>query len=180
MINGYDLASRDNGSPSDPYLILKCNGKTFNERDIYQLDTSEPDFYKRYEFEGVFPGSTPLEIGAWDFDHIFGDDLIGTTIVDLEDRYFSMEWQNLLNKPIESRQLYCPSSEVSQGVLRMWIQLNSVNLPPDKATKWDISQKPPEMFEVRICALNCKDVKCMDWEGTSDVYMRGFFEPEEA
>jgi len=86
------LSSRDNGSPSDPYLYLQCNKKIVNERANYQLDEANPNFYKMYDFEGVFPGSSPLQIDVYDYDEIFGDDLIGTTSVDLEDRYFSMEW----------------------------------------------------------------------------------------
>lgn len=35
MISAFNLSSRDNGSDSDPYLILECNGKKFNERDNY-------------------------------------------------------------------------------------------------------------------------------------------------
>jgi hypothetical protein len=92
MISAFNLSSRDNGSASDPYLSLTCNGKTFNERDKYQLDDANPDFHSKFEFEGKFPGSTPLKIEVWDYDMIFGDDLIGTTYVDLEDRYFNMEW----------------------------------------------------------------------------------------
>jgi len=94
-ISAFNLSSRDNGSASDPYLILKCNNKVYNERSIYQLDEPNPKFLKHYDFEGHFPGCSPLEIGVWDYDDIFGDDLIGTTIVDLEDRYFSIEWQSL-------------------------------------------------------------------------------------
>ena len=35
MISAYDLASRDNGSFSDPYLIMNVGNKTYNERSIY-------------------------------------------------------------------------------------------------------------------------------------------------
>jgi hypothetical protein len=38
-----------------------------------------------------------------DYDDLFGDDLIGKTIIDLEDRYFLPEWRALQNKPIEFR-----------------------------------------------------------------------------
>lgn len=103
MISAFNLSSRDNGSASDPYLILECNGKKFNERDNYQLDNSEPEFNKAYAFEGVFPGTTPLKISVMDYDMVFGDDLIGITTVDLEDRYFSIEWNGLKDKPIEYR-----------------------------------------------------------------------------
>ena len=35
VIEAFNLSSRDNGSASDPYLYLKCNSKTVNERDNY-------------------------------------------------------------------------------------------------------------------------------------------------
>jgi len=34
-VSGFDMASRDNGSPSDTFLVLECNGQKVNERDIY-------------------------------------------------------------------------------------------------------------------------------------------------
>jgi hypothetical protein len=48
-----------------------------------------------------------------DYDDIFGDDSIGITVVDLEDRFFSPEWQSIENKPIEYRNIYHPSSSIS-------------------------------------------------------------------
>ena len=113
IIEAFDLASRDIGSPSDPYLYIQCNRKIVNERNKYQLDEPSPKFYTHYDFEGTFPGCSPLQIDLYDFDEVFGDDLIGTTLVDLEDRYFSQEWQSLQDKPIEYRQIYHQSSTIS-------------------------------------------------------------------
>jgi hypothetical protein len=63
-----------------------------------------------YEFESEFPGASPLEIKAYDYDDLFGDDMIGKTTIDLDDRFFSPEWQQIEEKPIEFRSLYHPSS----------------------------------------------------------------------
>lgn len=55
-----------------------------------------------------------------------------------------------------------------------------MDVPPEsQARVWDISEKPPEEFEVRVCIFNAKDIKMMDWEGTSDVYFRGFFDSKD-
>lgn len=178
-ISAFDLASRDNGSASDPFLVLKCNDKKISDRDNYQLDNPCPDLFKSFDFEGTFPGCTPLTIEMWDYDTIFGDDLIGTTTVDLEDRFFSVDWNAMVNKPVEYRQLYHPSSELSQGVLKCWFEIIPVNLDPKKVIKFDISKKPQEIFEVRVCVLNCKDVELADIEGTTDAYCRGFFDTKE-
>ena len=113
MISGYDLSSRDNGSDSDPYLNIALGKKVYNERSIYIEDEPNPDFYKSYDFEAVFPGCPLLVIQAFDYDDLFGDDLIGETKIDLEDRFFSPEWQSIRDKPIEYRQLYHASSSIS-------------------------------------------------------------------
>jgi hypothetical protein len=68
---------------------------------------------------------------VFDYDDIFGDDLIGTTNIDLEDRFFSMEWQSLEDKIIEYRQLYHQSSSISQGVVKCWVEINPLSTPAD-------------------------------------------------
>lgn len=103
MIEGFDLASRDIGGFSDPYLKLKCGNRKYDERDNYVLDEPNPKFNKHYDFETLFPGCPMLFIDAYDYDDLFGDDLIGSTTIDLEDRYFLPEWRALNNKPIEFR-----------------------------------------------------------------------------
>ena len=127
MIEAFNLSSRDVGSASDPYLYLKCNKKVYNERSSYQLDEPCPKFHKRYDFQAVFPGCSPLEIALWDYDEIFGDDLIGKTLIDLEDRYFTIDWAGLTHKPVEYRQLYHESSMAEQGVVKCWVEINSTN-----------------------------------------------------
>jgi len=103
VISAYDLSSRDNGSDSDPYLNIVLGNKVYNDRSNYQEDEPCPDFHKVYDFEAVFPGCPMLNVQVYDFDDLFGDDLIGETKIDLEDRFFSPEWQSIKDKPIEYR-----------------------------------------------------------------------------
>jgi len=179
IIDAFNLSSRDNGGDSDPYLIVKLGNKTFNDRSNYQEDEPNPKFHKFYEFEAVFPGCAPLVINVMDYDEIFGDDSVGTTSIDLEDRYFSPEWQSIKNKPIEHRNLYHPSSSISQGTLRLWVEIHSLAVPLNEIPIWQITPKPPEEFEVRLCIFNTLDVIAADVEGTSDVYCRAFFDSKE-
>ena len=143
MISAYDLASRDIGGFSDPYIRMRVGDIEFNERDKYVLDEPNPWFGTHYDFQSVFPGCAPLEIWIMDYDDLFGDDLIGYTSIDLEDRYFQAEWRALKNKPVEFRQIYHPSSSVSQGVVKMWVEINPAKVAPeDVEPVWDITQKP--------------------------------------
>jgi len=123
-ISGYDFASRDIGGFSDPYLILKVGSKEKSDRKNYQMDEPNPSFYKHWDFEETFPGCPFLEIKAMDHDMLFGDELIGNTLIDLEDRYFLPEWMAIRDKPVEYRPLHHPSSRVAQGVLKMWVEIN--------------------------------------------------------
>jgi Ca2+-dependent lipid-binding protein len=113
MIEGCELASRDIGGFSDPYIILRLGDKKISDRKNYILDEPNPKFGKHWDFEAKFPGCPMLFIDAMDYDDLFGDDLIGTTTVDLEDRYFLPEWRHIKNKPVEYRQIYHPSCSYS-------------------------------------------------------------------
>lgn len=93
--------------------MLKVGNKIYNERDSYQQDQPNPDFNKYYDFQATFPGCPPLVIEVMDYDDIFGDDVIGTTVIDLEDRFFSSDWISIKQKPIEFRGLNHPSSSVA-------------------------------------------------------------------
>ena len=105
MINAYDLPSRDIGSESDPYIIATLGGVVFNDSENAIDDEPNPEFNKLITFKSEFPGSSLLHIQLMDSDLIFGDDLIGETKIDLEDRFYSQEWKSLNPKPIETRAL---------------------------------------------------------------------------
>lgn len=115
MIEGFDLAARDMCGTSDPYVILKLGRQKVDDRKNYVLEDCAPKFMKHWDFEVTFPGCPMLFIDAMDYDLLFSDDLIGSCRVDLEDRYFLPEWRALHDKPVEYRQIYHPSSGVSQG-----------------------------------------------------------------
>ena len=112
-IEGFNFAKKDLFSESDPYLIIKSGKEVFNERANYQLDTSEPKFFKSYDFLYTFPGADVLIIESYDYDDFFGDDFIGATKIDLDDRFYNKEWCSIQKKPIEFRELYHPASTIS-------------------------------------------------------------------
>lgn len=106
VLTGFNLAKRDVLTQSDPYIIVRCGQQEYSKRDDYVVNSSSPDFYHSFEFLNDYPGSPALEIEVYDYDEFFGDDEIGTTQIDLDDRYFSLGWQSIDNKPIEYRDLY--------------------------------------------------------------------------
>lgn len=113
VVRAFNLAARDNDSPSDPYVKVILGDVVHDDRDNYQTDEPSPDIYKMYEFKALFPGCPLLKVQFWDYDVLFGDDFIGETIIDLEDRYFSSDFKSFQHKPIEHRKLHHPSTEMS-------------------------------------------------------------------
>ena len=176
ILDADELPPKDVGGSVDPYLILKLNDDVINERKNYFPNTHNPDIYKMFEFQAQFPGCSHLRIQMWDYDTVFGDDFIGETIVDLEDRFFSPDWQSIKNKPIEFRQLFHKSTKVSQGVVKCWIEILPAESNVKESIPWNISPRPVQDFVVRLVVWDTKDVKMKDWEGTSDIYCRAFFE----
>jgi len=65
----------------------------------------------------------PLTIEVYDFDDLFGDDLIGKTSIDLDDRFFNSQWNTLPEKPIEYRDLWHGSTQLSQGTISCWVDV---------------------------------------------------------
>lgn len=53
------------------------------------MNTLEPVFGDMYEVDVVFPNDSILNIKLMDYDLLSGDDLIGETTIDLENRYHS-------------------------------------------------------------------------------------------
>ena len=180
MLEGFDFASRDIGSFSDPYLLIRCGNREFSERDNYQLDEANPKFYKLYSFTGEFPGAPMIEIEAYDYDDLFGDDLIGKTSIDLDDRFFNGDWQAIEEKPIEYRQIYHESTSLSQGVVTCWLEIEPSNKQGKKEQKeWDIAPEPVKEYQIRLSVMDTKDVPCEDFEGVSDVFIRSYVDDED-
>lgn len=180
LIEGFDFASRDIGSFSDPYTIVRCGRGVSSSRDKYQIDEPNPKFYQSYEFPADCPGAPLLEIEAYDYDDLFGDDLIGRTVVDLDDRRFCPEWRAKAFKPIEHRELYHPSTSLAQGTVVCWVDIFEQDEEPTEANRlFDITPEPSLDYQVRVSVYNTKNVPMEDAEGTSDVFVRAWLDDSD-
>jgi len=129
-------------------------------RKRYIPNTLQPQFHEPFEFHTTLPGPSHITIEIWDWDGI-GDDLVGKTEIDIEDRWFSKVWRRLKIKPLEERTLHNPRSAASFGKLRLWVDLCTKDEARDSAMT-DISLPPKQMYEFRLIMWKAKDVVIKD------------------
>lgn len=185
VLRGSNLQSKDLNGYSDPYLRLKLGKEIISDRAHYRKKTLNPDFFRMFAFDTVLPGPSQLEIAVWDHDLVL-DELIGTTTIDLEDRWFHKEWQAMGQdhpklhevgciKPIEYRHLYTPKRTTSQGYIQLWVDI----LTAQQAATYDaISIEPPtpEKFEVRVVIWRGDKITDMDNSDINDYYVELWME----
>eukprot|EP00475_Leptophrys_vorax_P037443 TRINITY_DN645_c0_g2_i2.p1 TRINITY_DN645_c0_g2~~TRINITY_DN645_c0_g2_i2.p1 ORF type:complete len:555 (+),score=161.30 TRINITY_DN645_c0_g2_i2:318-1982(+) len=156
VLRAKSLTGMDSNGKSDPYLVASLGKQKVSLRSNYISATCEPEFYESFEFASQIPGPSELKLEVWDYDGI-GDDLIGATTIDVEDRYFSKDWKALPLKPVEWRNLMNPTSKNPQGKLQLWMDI----LDPLDAKKFPlINLKPPAPleYELRVIVWQTKDV----------------------
>ena len=173
-----NLPNKDIGSESDPYIKIYL-GSTLkiNEQKNYIEDSNNADWYKQYDIVTEFPGESTIKIEVWDYDPVFKDELIGSTSIDLEDRYYQSHWRDLKYKPIETRNLNHPDLPNIQGNITLWIEIidknDMLNIQP-----WQISKEPQTEIEMRLIIWETENMKMMDIEGTSDIYINAYVNPK--
>ena len=174
-----NLAKKDVLSESDPYIKILINNKeVINERKNYQDNQKNCKWYKYYDIAGEIPGSSILKLEVWDWDDILSDDLIGFTVIDLEDRYYNDDWQNMKHKPVEVRPLLHPDLNGAQGQVYLWLEMFEAS---EKANHipWKIDPQPICELEVRFIVWETEEMELMDVEGTSDIYVIGYIDQKD-
>jgi hypothetical protein len=196
ILKGVNLTPMDPGfggrpGKSDPYLIVNLGKHKFNDRENTVDDVTDVDFYKLVEFDTELPGESQLELIVMDNDLIGSDDVIGRTVIDLEDRWFDNRWQQIGResrietgenpddlrwdtKHVERRSIYVPSSNSAQGVVECWVDI----LTPAEAGVFEpdhVALPPRQIFEMRMVIWKCKDVPPADTFGgqnMTDMYVK--------
>ncbi|DAZ97328.1 TPA: hypothetical protein N0F65_003692 [Lagenidium giganteum] len=205
VLDAFGVQPKDENNKCDPYLRLSIgDGRKrqhmINDRDHHKKETLAPKFHKMYELKAQLPGASDLLLEMYDYDFfampflpvgkshgvvqtgttIGGDDFVGSTIIDLEDRLFSKKWQALgtigespeKRKPVELRPLFAPSSTLPQGNMRLWVDILT---PLEMAVvkPLDISLPPREKFEVRVIVYKAKNVTAGDaMTDLSDLFIK--------
>eukprot|EP00760_Papus_ankaliazontas_P002929 PhM_4_TR11334/c0_g1_i1/m.103946 len=185
-----DLAAKDDsimGKFSDPYLKLSIGGgagvdptRVIKDKDNKKFSTLNPEFFTMYEMDGILPRDNTLRIDVFDFDQIGFDELIGSTEINLEDRYYSAFGYSSGELPTggsytEKRDLLDRHGG-RQGRIEMWVDMFPMkcNIP----RPIDVKPPPPLNFELRVVVWNTRNVimqeTSINGEEMTDIYVRAW------
>ena len=177
ILQAKNLIGKDDNNKSDPFLKVSLGDKKYNTRDRYLKKTLNPSFYTSFEFKHTFPDYCELRIDIMDRDTYNFDDLLGSTVIDLEDRFYydklrnSNIYKSSQLQPVEQRFLWNPNSSIPNGTLSLWIDI----LPEDEAKKRPMSDitRMTEEWEIRIVIWKACDFKAGDQiTGMNDLQVR--------
>ncbi|XP_074642408.1 myoferlin-like [Tubulanus polymorphus] len=89
IISAVDLQPNDPSGLADPYISIKLGKKKDNNRDDYIPNSLSPVFGRLFEMKTTLPLHKDLQICIKDYDLLSTDDVIGETVIDLENRYLT-------------------------------------------------------------------------------------------
>ena len=172
------LSPRHNGQYPTPFLkVYNVDGRERTTRHIPIPPSLDPEFYQSFELSALLPGQSRLHVEVWDFQ-LLSETLVGTTIIDLEDRYFSQQWKEMQltgELPREVRPLVNPANANAQGFIMVKVEILEKRYAIANPI---VPIEPPhtDMYELRIIVWDAVDVKARDEAffgggGTSDVFI---------
>jgi hypothetical protein len=169
VLDAFELEQKDSSSLSDPYVRIKLGKEIVSDRDNHQTDVTDPKIFKVFDIHTTLPGKSILKVQFWDYNQFASDSKIGTTRIDLENRFFNKEWQNLQHKPVETRGLMLRSSRRAQGFVRLWVEIwNEGSVPP----AFDVSLKPAMNYEMRLVVWKAEGMPSDDPRDPGDLYVK--------
>ncbi|KAG7240430.1 hypothetical protein INR49_027001 [Caranx melampygus] len=89
IVSASNLHPADPDGKADPYIVLRLGKNEIKDRDNYIPKQLNPVFGRSFEMQATFPQESLLSVLIYDYDLVGGDDLIGETRVDLENRFYS-------------------------------------------------------------------------------------------
>ncbi|KAF8819861.1 ferlin family protein [Cardiosporidium cionae] len=165
---------------SDSSTVMP-GGLSHNVRDSgnAKRQSFRPEFNRCFQLFCALPDHALVQISVMILGTL-SDECIGTTYIDMEDRYFNAKIQQLIledNMPIELRSLKHEGSTISHGTLRGWYELMSEYFaqqhPPHT-----LSTSEPDDYELRVVIWRVKAVPLEDNSQIS-LFVRGIFQEED-
>ena len=174
ILRGLQITSiNDNDNPKT-YLKFIYN---HDQVEVDKDSTREglyPEYYRTKSFYiNELPGTAKLRIEIWEqtlIGGVFGNEILGYTEIDLEERHFSIKWNTMEKKPVEKRNI---KNDLlgSRGRLEMWIDI----LPAKTKEPFTVIYPKLQMpYELRVIVWETKDCVFKDEiTKANDLFARG-------
>uniref|UniRef100_UPI00398F19C0 myoferlin-like n=1 Tax=Pristiophorus japonicus TaxID=55135 RepID=UPI00398F19C0 len=89
IIRALTLSPKDRVGKCDAYIRISLGKELINDRDNYIPNTLNPVFGRIYQLYATIPLNKDLKVSVYDYDFVSQDDIIGETVIDLENRYLT-------------------------------------------------------------------------------------------
>ncbi|XP_071949270.1 myoferlin-like isoform X3 [Antedon mediterranea] len=173
VIRAIDLQPQDPSGLADPYLKVSLGKTKIKENDSYIPNTLNPMFGRMFEIKASIPVVKDLKIGVMDYDFLSSDDVIGETIIDLENRVLTKYratcglqatyntsgpnvWRDAVT-PTQVLQKYCKSNSlpdpVYYGASKLCFDGKMYNLQDFEANKIHNEHEGPAEERLALYAL---------------------------
>jgi hypothetical protein len=150
-------------------------------KNMVRLGDPTPDFYRVEERDIDMPGDAQLIVELWDKDEPWGiasavpalanpDQLIGSTFIDLEDRWYSKKWKKDMDKGAickETRKLTnLEDPMLNNGTIEMWVEMLKTDEVSDKNPLSKFNRDLPVDIDVRVVIWEVREVRLVDGDHT--------------
>ncbi|KAM3186213.1 hypothetical protein ACTXT7_004799 [Hymenolepis weldensis] len=86
VVKALDLQPNDPSGLADPYVEIRLGKQKVTSKDNYIPNNLNPEFGRVFQLKALIPIENYLTIRIMDFDLLTRDDVIGETVIDLENR----------------------------------------------------------------------------------------------
>jgi len=180
VLKGYNMFCEEDSSL---YLRVKLGKNVIQDNCKVCKGNNQLEFYQSFELRVELPGVSQLDVSVIE-KNVFGfDTVIGSTTLDLEDRWFNEKWRQgnfdgirnigkLKRNPVEECTLRLPSNRMPQGKISCWLDIMTEK-EAAKEPMFDISLVPPAPFEMRLVLWKARNMPSMETvaAGMNDLYL---------
>ncbi|XP_072569855.1 ras GTPase-activating protein 4 isoform X1 [Paramormyrops kingsleyae] len=130
VLEARDLARKDRNGASDPFVRVRCNGKTHETAVVKK--SCYPRWNESFEFEiDEAAGEMPLSVEVWDWDLVSKNDFLGRVLFSINKLQFAIQQEDAWfrlgpDKPKHSQ----PQPEQTLGSLRLQLRLRDETVLP--------------------------------------------------
>ncbi|OEH76777.1 c2 domain-containing protein [Cyclospora cayetanensis] len=147
---------------ANPYLVFSVGKTKMPFRAENKPTSLNPDFFTMWERDISFPEESRLEISVWSAHEKLmqqvDDVFLGSTVIDLEERWFSKEWQGFMHKnevPMEYRPLRRRPNGGITGSLEMWVEMMD-SQKAGKVPRFNLQKPSATDIEIRVVLWGCR------------------------